>query len=502
MTSFVRRFDPLTARWELRRDDRIGSGDHLELEDGIVVVVDSAGRVAEAWIDAEAVERLSPDARRLLEENFETAWTEIIDRSQAADIVRTDAVTTPLPGEPGQPVEVDDGIWEVPTVLGVVRLTVTADSIVVSVPRSLPDDEVWVRVSESESGTLLALAPLRSTRAESSAEMSFGLELDAGRLHVSISSIPLDEVGGRDARRRTWMENLLVEAESLLRRRPTRARKVAEEAMNVADLVGDVEATERCRRVIRRARRWRRLLLLGPPTLVVTTSVVAIVLASTVLFDETQRDDAIIETPVVSSTTSTTPPDPIRLVDGFRGSSNVTFSSGENATVSVAIDDGTITFTIEDVVIRPFGYGRDGRSSDPPPEEESARSNCATAQGLPASPALETSIPPSEYQLRLVDATGSRSDVVLGRISVDADFTVFSSIAERCATAPFLNNGQLSVDTRIFRAAQEFSFQESEIANELAGVETWTLQVSRQVPGNILEIGEVDQPIDLPTEPR
>jgi len=486
MTSFVRRFDPLTARWELRRDDRIGSGDHLELEDGIVVVVDSAGRVAEASIDAEAVERLSPDARRLLEENFETAWTEIIDRSQAADIVRTDAVTTPLPGEPGQPVEVDDGVWEVPTVLGVVRLTVTADSIVVSVPRSLPDDEVWVRVSESESGTLLALAPLRSTRAESSAEMSFGLELDAGRLHLSISSLPLDEVGGRDARRRTWMENLLVEAESLLRRRPTRARRVAEEAMNVADLVGDGEATERCRRVIRRARRWQRLLLLGLPTFVVATFVMAIILAST----------------TTSTTTSTTPTDPVRLVDGFRGSSNVTFSSGENATVSVAVDDGTLTFTIEDVVIRPFGYGRDGRSSDPPPEEESARSNCATAQGLPASPALETTIPPSEYQLRLVDATGSRSDVVLGRISVDADFTVFSSIVERCATAPFLADGQLSVDTRIFRAAQEFSFQESEIANELAGVETWTLQVSRQVPGNILEIGEVDQPIDLPTEPR
>jgi len=486
MTSFVRRFDPLTARWELRRDDRIGSGDHLELEDGIVVVVDSAGRVAEASIDAEAVERLSSDARRLLEENFETAWTEIIDRSQAADIVRTDAVTTPLPGEPGQPVEVDDGVWEVPTVLGVVRLTVTADSIVVSVPRSLPDDEVWVRVSESESGTLLALAPLRSTRAESSAEMSFGLELDAGRLHVSISSLPLDEVGGRDARRRTWMENLLVEAESLLRRRPTRARRVAEEAMNVADLVGDGEATERCRRVIRRARRWQRLLLLGLPTFVVATFVMAIILAST----------------TTSTTTSTTPTDPVRLVDGFRGSSNVTFSSGENATVSVAVDDGTLTFTIEDVVIRPFGYGRDGRSSDPPPEEESARSNCATAQGLPASPALETTIPPSEYQLRLVDATGSRSDVVLGRISVDADFTVFSSIVERCATAPFLADGQLSVDTRIFRAAQEFSFQESEIANELAGVETWTLQVSRQVPGNILEIGEVDQPIDLPTEPR
>ena len=491
MTSFLRRFDALTSRWELRRDDRIPTGDIVDLEDGLSLTFDSEGRPAEALVADEVIESLSAASKELLSEHFESAWTEIGTRA-ARPPALADGAPTALPGEPGRPIEIEPGVWEVPSPLGAIRLVVDDEGIRITVPRHVPRDDIWVRISESENGTLLALGRLRNGEESSTAVVSFGIDLAPDRLHVHVSDDPLIDVGDGNTRRSRWLSDLLQRANQLRRRRPRTSARLAAEAERVARLIGDDEGADRARRIGNRARRWKWVTLLGP--LAVVVGVVVLVVAVT-----KSDDRSTVVAPTSTSTSTSAPPPPRRLADGFRGGSNVSFSSGESATVSVAIDDGILTVTIEDVVIRPFGFGKDPTQDGELPSEESARSNCTNAQALPASPTLETSVPPTDYQIGLVDASGERPDIAVGEVIVDAPFELFSSIIEECATAPFLPDGQLSVDTRLFRAAQSFEFDETEFADELAGATEWTIVISRQVPGQTLDVGTFDQPIVFPT---
>lgn len=490
MTTFLRRFDALTSRWELRRDDRTPTGDLVDLEDGLSVTFDPEGRPAEALVGDEVIESLSEASRALLTEHFESAWTEIGTRA-ARPPATVDGTTTALPGEPGRPIEIEPGVWEVPSPLGAIRLVVDNEGLRITLPRQVPRDDIWVRISESENGTLLALGRLHNDVQTSNAVVSFGIDLMPERLHVLVSDDPLGDIGDENTRRSRWLTELLRRATRLGRRRPWVAARLATEAEAVARLIGDEEGAERARRIGARARRWKWIGLLGP--LAVLVGVVALVVTLS------GGDDSSPIVPPTSTTTSVPPA--ARLVDGFRGGSNVSFASGENATINVLVDDGILTITVEDVVIRPFGFGKDPTIEGEIPSEDSARSNCANAQGLPASPTLESTIPPTDYQIRLIDASGTRPDIAVGSVIVDAEFVLFSSITEECATAPFLPDGQLSVDTRVFRAAQSFEFDEAEFADELAGASEWTVVISRQVPGQSLDVGIFDQPIVFPTIP-
>jgi len=490
MTSFLRRFDSVTSRWELRRDDRASSGDFVDVEDGLSVAFDSEGRPVEALVGDEVVESLSATSKELLTEHFESAWTEIGTRA-ARPPALADSDSAALPGEPGRPVEVEPGIWEVPSPLGAIRLVVDNEGIRITVPRQVPRDDIWVRISESENGTLLALGRLHNDDQSSSAVVSFGIDLAPDRMHVHVSDDPLVDVGDGNTRRSRWLSDLLRRSSSLLRRRPRAAARLAAEAERVARLIGDDEGMEQARRIGNRARRWKWIPLLG--SLAVVLGVVVVVMAVT------RSDGPSTVVAPTSTSTTTTPPPARRLVDGFRGGSNVSFASGETATISMAVDDGILTVIIEDVVIRPFGFGKDPTQDGEIPSEESARSNCTNAQALPASPTLETTVPPTDYQIRLVDASGERPDIAVGEVIVDAEFELFSSIIEECATAPFLPDGRLSVDTRLFRASQSFEFDEIDFADGLAGASEWRVEISRQVPGQTLDVGTFDQPIVFPT---
>lgn len=306
MTVIVR-YLALLERWEIGIDWALGRTELVDMGDGVWEGRLSDGRVAEIVIDsvepsAVALRRTSAafgvevadEVRSITSEVApgSTGAAEELERSVHFPDLSPERRTgaPPLPGEagtvielpaaPGQPAQIVPAVEPALAVRGPVEVTVEAHDaeLVVRVRGVEHHDDLWVRISDGETGALLAMTRLRpaSTPApassdssgdaaeapgritdaapavpETSGALTFGLDRTLDELHVSVTDNPLARVPGRVERRARWCDELLTRARSCRFTRPTRSRALAMEALAVAASIGDGErasAAERARR--------------------------------------------------------------------------------------------------------------------------------------------------------------------------------------------------------------------------------------------------------------
>lgn len=312
MTVIVR-YLMLLERWEIGIDWAVGRTELTDVGDSVAEGRLSDGRVAEIVIDS--VEPSAMALRRVAA----TFGVEVTDevRSLTAAVVagsmgdadeiertvhfpdlsperRTARPALPgeagavieLPAAPGQPAQIVPAVEPALDVRGPVEVTVEAHDteLVVRVRGVGHLDDLWVRISDGETGSLLAITRLRpaprSTSTggdapfdadgattgddvgdtadaspavvETSGALTFGLDRTLDELHVFVTDNPLARVPGRVERRARWCDELLATARSYRFTRPSRSRELAMEALTVAASIGDAgryAAATRARRM-------------------------------------------------------------------------------------------------------------------------------------------------------------------------------------------------------------------------------------------------------------
>lgn len=317
MTVIVR-YLALLERWEIGIDWALGRTELSDLGDGVWEGRLADGRIAEIVIDAAepsamALRRVSAafgveavDEIRSLTDGIASGSVGDVDEAERTvhfpDLSpERPTARPPLPGEagtvielpaaPGQPAQIVPAVEPALAVQGPVEVTVeTHDTeLVVRVRGVEHHDDLWVRISDGETGSLLALTRLRpaptstptdddSSEAvpgsgedratgavpdvvETSGALTFGLDRNLDELHVSVTDNPLARVPGRVERRANWCDELLAQARSCRFTRPGRSRALAMEALTVAASIGDAERYAAADRARRRAGvvRWGRV---------------------------------------------------------------------------------------------------------------------------------------------------------------------------------------------------------------------------------------------------
>lgn len=300
----VVRYLALLERWEIGLDWAIGRTELVETTDAVSEGRLTDGRIGEIVIDAAtptamALRRVTAafgvdvaDAvRSVMSELAGAPDADEIERSiHIPDLAPDRRTTSPalageagavraLPASPGEPVPVEPAIEPTLPVRGPVEVTVESHEaeLIVRVRGVQHHDDLWARISDGETGALLAMTRLRPTAAgdgsvdrggdraarrsdpgqavvHTSGALTFGLDRSLDELHVSVTSHPLAPVPSRVERRARWCDELLERARAVRFVRPARSRALAGEALEVADSIGDAERAAAARRAIRAAR--------------------------------------------------------------------------------------------------------------------------------------------------------------------------------------------------------------------------------------------------------
>ena len=274
-------YSPIGQRWSV---DLVGSEGRVAevVEQGDVTICrDERGRVTSIVVDAallesDVVETIAEHFGReiadLMAERSDDEIDDVFvsDDQPGSAVIRGDSprAGSPmvvLPDEPGVPSPVDRDRFRIvvdvdtKSVEGVLEHDRAAARIRIEVGVAQHGEPRWVRVAEGETGAILALAPLQSSKDSSSeADLAFGLGVPMQSLHVSVSDEPLSDPGDRSDRRRRWARELEALASTRARRLRADASSLFERAARVHENVGDAEAAARCRVAAARARRRRQ----------------------------------------------------------------------------------------------------------------------------------------------------------------------------------------------------------------------------------------------------
>jgi hypothetical protein len=263
-------FDITAQRWEIARADAAGTTMLEPLGDGTAVGRSPEGTIDEVVIDLDpqhggrlpalALVQLTAvfgaEVARLVANTSATRDIEMsIDVADTAPALTASVV---LPGEPGRPVAVDDTWYEVTAAVPPLQLRREGPQLVFMTTATGADGGQWIRISDAETGSLLAIGRLRgSGDASQRADIEFGLARTIEHLHVVRTDEPLEPVGPSTARRVRWAEELLDEAHSDTRRRPAAGRRAADQAATIAAAIGDQQLASRAASALRRAKRWQ-----------------------------------------------------------------------------------------------------------------------------------------------------------------------------------------------------------------------------------------------------
>jgi hypothetical protein len=254
-------------RWDIADERWAGRCDLDHAEPGLWL-----GRRPDGSTGEIGIELGIADAQRavsLVQREFGSAVADLISgATTGADIevtvelesvVLSSQALPALSGEPGVPVATGSGHFEVPLVAGNALLDVRVGRLVLTMPHAPSDTEGdWVRVSDVDSGVMLALGPVSDSDEYRGVAVPFAFEVAAGDLHLSVSPDPTRPVGTRVERRRRWAMALVAQAEQEQRWRPGAAKTTAEHASAVAGSISDEELFQRARHTAARAHRRRR----------------------------------------------------------------------------------------------------------------------------------------------------------------------------------------------------------------------------------------------------
>jgi hypothetical protein len=263
-------FDTTAQRWEIARADAAGTTMLEPLGDGTAVGRSPEGTIDEVVIDLDPQHGGTLPALALVQLTAvfgaevarlvaNTSTTRDIEMSvEVADTAPVLAASAALPGEPGRPVAVDDIWYEVTAAVPPLQLRREGPQLVVMTTATGADGGHWIRISDAETGTLLAIGRLRgSGDASQRADIEFGLARPIEHLHVVRTDEPIEPVGPSTTRRIRWAEELLDQAHSATRRRAATGRRAAEQAATIAAAIGDQQLASRAETVLRRAKRWQ-----------------------------------------------------------------------------------------------------------------------------------------------------------------------------------------------------------------------------------------------------
>jgi hypothetical protein len=263
-------FSAALRRWDIASEGWSGRCDLTVVRSGLEVGRGPDGRIRELSLELDEV-RPQSDIVALVAEAFgETIAGLVVSSDGSTDIdaligegtERLErAATPPLSDEPGIPVKVDDEVFAIPFSRGRGRLIVRQGSLEVTIPDPGRHRETWIRISDAETGIMLALGPTPPPRRIASVPFALGLPPEV--LHVDVSSDPIRDVGSRAERRRAWVMGLMAEAELAAHRRPGRSAAVAAEAARVADAIGDDSLATTARLIAATSARRGRLRVAG-----------------------------------------------------------------------------------------------------------------------------------------------------------------------------------------------------------------------------------------------
>lgn len=303
------RYDSLLERWEIGYEWAVGRTELTELTPEVRVGRSVSGSLVEMVVDAAEVPpaalvhvsaAFGPDVADLVRSLAGRGDVdETVDVADASPVAAVG--TTVLVGEAGVPVPLGDDVYRVepdvaPELLGlgtdVERVDITIQrhdtELVVRVRGVDGEREVWVRVSDGDTGSLLATTRLRPSSVRvpqggaaddvsvTAADdpglvgaVTFALEREPTTLHVGLTDDPLHRIPPRNDRRTVWCDQLLTEARSSVWRRPAAAAQSAAAAVPIATALGDADRLATAHGLARRARFVRRSRWAGLGVLVV-----------------------------------------------------------------------------------------------------------------------------------------------------------------------------------------------------------------------------------------
>jgi len=480
-------FDELAQRWEFSRPARAASSDLVEERADVFVGRDGGGDVVEVVVDVDGVVVPTGAALDTVLGGFGEGIGAVLNGLDLSDGVDTivdiaprSALEVPrgalVPGEPGVLSARTDGGFDVRVGDEVAHVEVTDTGIEVRLA-DRGREGLWVRVSDNESGTLLALGPLRRAGTARRASITFGLTVGPDDTVFSVTDDPLDPVPTRPQRRRDWVDELLERASHERFTRPLRALHHAHEARRVADAIDDGGRQRRAESSVRRSR-----MTIGAGAVLVLVALGAS--AGWVVGggddDTTQADPVattvvsvpvvsppVVSPPVTAAGSTTVPavpsvldPAPPEAGQPNGGPSDYRFG----AAAAVVALDGSTSVRAGDIVsltatgsftVPNWSFGpRPGEVEPSDAEEELARAVCLSAIDVPASGS--TFLPPldTEIQVRL-RAIDSSETIGVGTVVLSAPVRSTSAVTESCLAAEMTADGSFRASPVAIRNSEQ-----------------------------------------------
>jgi len=476
-------FDELAQRWEFSRPARAASSDLVEERADVFVGRDGGGDVVEVVVDVDGVVVPTGAALDTVVGAFGEGIGPVLDRLDLSDGVDTTVDITPrsalevplgsvVPGEPGVLIARTDGGFDVRVGDEVAHVEVTDTGIEVRLA-DRGREGLWVRVSDNESGTLLALGPLRRAGTARRASITFGLTVGPDDTVFSVTDDPLDPVPTRPQRRRDWVDELLERASHERFTRPLRALRHAHEARRVADAIDDGGRQRRAESSVRRS---RMTIGAGAVLVLVALGASAWWVVGGGDDDDTTQADPVATTvvspsvvaPSVTAVDSTTVPavssvpDPAPPEAGQPNGGPSEYQLGDAAAV-VALDGSTSARSGDTLLLNATGsvmvpnatFGpRPGEVEPSDAAEEFARAVCLSAIDVPAS--SSTFLPPldTEIQVRLRGIDSSETTGA-GTLVLSAPVRSTSAVTESCLAAEMTADGSFRASTVFTREAEQ-----------------------------------------------
>jgi len=485
-------FDELAQRWEFSRPARAASSDLVEERADVFVGRDGGGDVVEVVVDVDGVVVPTGAALDTVVGAFGEGIGPVLDGLDLAngvdtivDIAPRSALEVPrgavVPGEPGVLIARTDGGFDVRVGDEVAHVEVTDTGIEVRLP-DRGREGLWVRVSDNESGTLLALGPLRRAGAARRASITFGLTVGPDDTVFSVTDDPLDPVPPRPQRRRDWVDELLERASHERFTRPMRALRHAHEARRVADAIDDGERQRGAESSVRRSRMTigagAVLVLVAPGALAwwvvggaddapTQADPVATTVESPSVVAPSVVPPPVVPPPVTVAGSTTVPavssvPDPAPPEAGQPNGGPSEYQLGDAAAVvfldgSTSVRSGGTVLLVAtgSITVPNWSFGpRPGEVEPSDAEEELARAVCLSAIDVPAS--SSTFLPPldTEIQVRL-RAIDSSETTGAGTVVLSAPIRSTSAVIESCLAAEMTADGSFRASTVAIRNSEQ-----------------------------------------------
>lgn len=442
--------DPVARRWQVASRDADGLTVPVPTGDpGIAVARNAAGHIVEIVIDAAMP---GPSAQKLIAAAFGSSVAQAVasaDPSVEAELwVTTDRAALPVPARTGT-TDTADQRWDVTLGntpaqaqrhAGMLRLVL--DTVVAPA--------LWIRVSSTSTGALLAVMPVRAEdlTGDTIAECTFALDIDVSLLRFDLVDDPLAPVIDAHHETRARIDMLLDDAARQGRRRPGRGAVIADTAHALALSIGDIERAGAANALATRLRQVRR----RRAALIALAAVVAVTI-----------------TAVIARTA--TPEQPESSVPADPGPMTVTFADGTEITASVVgqppvVAPGDVWMVGLQVTTRAIGVFATADES-----AQAAEVRCLAGDPLAMTTGVLTAQP---FEARLDPIDGSSVEgFVLGVVPMNSDAAGVIPVPGTCGDITQLD-GDWVAEYSLRRAGQTAGF---DISADLS-LGTWELSLS------------------------